>query len=213
MAIIAQDKSLQLEKLVLGPYGNNTYFITCRKTRESALIDAPAEPAAILKQLESSKPKYILLTHSHIDHIGALAEVHARLKAPLAAHPADSGNLPVKPELTLKGGEILTVGEIKINVIHTPGHTPGSLCFRTGKFLISGDTLFNGGPGHTRTPADLKQILASLSEKIFRLPDDTLVFPGHGDSTTIKKEREEYSVFSSRSHSPGLCGDIVWLTS
>ncbi|HLB28260.1 MAG TPA: MBL fold metallo-hydrolase [Dehalococcoidales bacterium] len=213
MTVVAQDKSLQIEKLVLGPYGNNTYFVTCRKTKASALIDAPAEAATILKQLDGTKPEYILLTHNHIDHIGALAEVHARLKIPLAAHASDSGNLPVKPEILLNDGDILTVGELKLEVLHTPGHTPGSLCFKVGRYLISGDTLFAGGPGRTRTPSDLKHILASLTEKIFPLPDDTPVFPGHGDSTTIKKEREEFKIFSSRPHNPNLCGDIVWLTS
>ena len=213
MAIIAQDSSLKIEKLVLGSYGNNTYFVTCRKTNASALVDAPADAAAILKQLEGTKPAYILLTHSHIDHIGALAEVHARLKVLLAAHKSDSVNLPVKPEILLNHGDILTAGELKLEVLHAPGHTPGSLCFKIGKYLISGDTLFAGGPGRTRTPADLKQILASLKEKLFPLPDDTPVYPGHGDSTTIKKEREEFKIFSSRPHKPDLCGDIVWLTS
>lgn len=213
MAIIAEDESLRIERLVLGPYSTNAYIVVCRKTGESVLIDAPAEADLLLKGLQGTNPQYILLTHNHLDHTGALIEVHSGLKAPLAAHPLDSRNLPVAPEIPLEDGNILSVGELRLEVLHTPGHTPGSLCFRVGRWLLSGDTLFTGGPGRTRTPADLKQILASLKEKIFPLPDDTRVYPGHGESTVLKKEREEFAVFSSRSHDPNLCGDVVWLSS
>ena len=212
MSIIAKDSTLQIENLVLGPYGNNTYKVICMKTLESVLIDAPAEPETILKTLERTKPKYILLTHNHVDHTGALAELHSRLKIPLAAHPLDS-KLPVKPDILLEDGDTLKVGKLNLSVLHTPGHTPGSLCFKLGRYLFSGDTLFSGGPGRTRTPADFKQIFEAISSKILVLPDDTLIFPGHGDSTTLKKEREEIKNFSSRSHSSDLSGDVVWLKS
>jgi hydroxyacylglutathione hydrolase len=213
MAIIAEDKTFKIEKLTLGRWETNAYIVVCKKTGESVLIDAPDETDTIVEKLVSTKPKYILLTHNHVDHIGALAEVHDRLKVPLAAHASDSRNLAVKPEILLKDGEIISVGNLTFEVFHTPGHTQGSLCFKVGRYLLSGDTLFTGGPGHTRTPSDFKQILESLTAKIFTLHDDTLVYPGHGDSTTLKKEREEFKIFSSHSHEPNLCGDIVWLTS
>lgn len=213
MTIIVEDKVLQIEKLTLGPFGTNAYIVVCREAKASVLIDAPAEAETILEKFKGTEPKYILLTHNHIDHIGALAEPHSRLKAPLAAHYLDSNNLPVKPEILLKDGDTLSVGDLKLEVLHTPGHTPGSLCFKIGRYLLSGDTIFNAGPGRTRTPADLKQIIASLSAKIFVLPDDTLIFPGHGESTVLKKERQEFIAFCSRSHDPNLCGDVVWLTS
>ena len=213
MAVIAEDKALRIEKLTLGPYGTNAYIVVCLKTQASVLVDTPAESDSLVENLKGTKPRYILLTHNHMDHTGALAEVHSRLKIPLAAHASDSENLPVKPQILLNDGDKLSVGDLRFEAFHTPGHTPGSLCFKVSHYLLSGDTLFTGGPGRTRTPADLKQILASLTERIFILPDDTLIYHGHGDSTVLKKEREEFAVFSSRSHNPNLCGDIVWLTS
>lgn len=213
MVVIAKNKALQIERLVLGPWSTNAYIVVCQKTRASVLIDTPAEAEAILESLQDTKPQYILLTHNHIDHIGALSELHSRLKVPLAAHTLDSSNLVVKPEIQLNDSDKLSVGDLRLEVLHTPGHTRGSLCFKVGRYLLSGDTIFAGGPGATRTPADLKQIIESLTAKIFVLPDNTLIYPGHGDSTVLKKEREEFTVFSSRSHDPNLCGDVVWLKS
>jgi glyoxylase-like metal-dependent hydrolase (beta-lactamase superfamily II) len=96
--------------------------------------------------------------------------------------------------------------------MHTPGHTPGSLCFRTGRYLISGDTIFPGGPGKTGSPAAFQEILKSITDKILPLDDDTLVYPGHGEKTVLKKEKEEFAIFSSRPHPPNLCGDVLWLS-
>jgi glyoxylase-like metal-dependent hydrolase (beta-lactamase superfamily II) len=87
------------------------------------------------------------------------------------------------------------------------------VCFKVGRYLLAGDTIFPGGPGKTRSPADLKQIIKTITEKIFVLPDDTLVYPGHGESTILKKEKLEFAVFQSRPHDPNLCGDVVWLSS
>ena len=213
MPIVAKDEDVRIEKLTLGPFGTNAYIITCLKTQESALIDTPAEPGVLLEKLNATTPRYILLTHNHMDHLGALSEVHTGLGVPLAIHPEDSRNLPSKPDLDLADGDILTVGALKIEVLHTPGHTPGSVCFRVGGYLVSGDTIFTAGPGKTGSPEALALIIKSIKEKIFVLPDDTPIFPGHGDNTVLEKEKEEYAVFSGRSHDPGLCGDIIWLSS
>lgn len=166
-----------------------------------------------MDRLKSSNPKYILLTHNHMDHIGALTELQARLKVPLAAHVLDARNLPSPPEMLLNNGGAISFGNLKFEVLHTPGHTPGSLCFRVGCYLIPGDTIFPGGPGKTRSPADFKQITKSITEKVFVLPDDTQIYPGHGDFTVLKKEKDEFAVFSSRPHNPDLCGDVLWLSS
>lgn len=111
------------------------------------------------------------------------------------------------------GSDTIDVGRLKLKVLHTPGHTPGSVCFLLGKYLISGDTIFPGGPGKTTTPADFEQIVKSIETKIFVLPDDTEVYPGHGDSTVLGKEKKEFAIFASRPHTPGLCGDVLWLSS
>jgi hydroxyacylglutathione hydrolase len=117
-----------------------------------------------------------------------------------------------QPEILLKDGDTLKLGGLKIDVFFTPGHTPGSLCFKTGKYLFAGDTLFPGGPGHTVTPEDFKQITASINEKIYILPDDTEILPGHGDGTTVKKSKEEYAIYAAKPHGV-LYGDVAWLTS
>ena len=213
MTIVAEDDAIQIERLELGPFRTNAYIVTCRKMRDSALIDAPAEANIIMDRLKGTNPKYILLTHNHMDHIGALAELRTRLRVPLAAHALDTGNLTLPPEILLSDGNTVSLGNLKFEVLHTPGHTPGSLCVRAGCYLISGDTIFPGGPGKTRSPADFKQIIKSITEKIFVLPDDTQIYPGHGDFTVLKKGKDEFAVFSSRPHNPDLCGDVLWLSS
>jgi hydroxyacylglutathione hydrolase len=212
MTIVAEDNAIRVEKFELGPFGTNAYIVTCRRTRDSALIDAPAEAKIITTKLKNTAPKYILLTHNHMDHIGALAQLRTELKVPLATHVLDAGNLTSPPEILLNNGDTIWLGELKFTVLHTPGHTPGSLCFRVGHCLISGDTIFPGGPGRTNSPDDFKQIIKSITEKIFVLPDGTQIFPGHGNSTVLKKEKEEFAVFTSRPHKPDLCGEVLWLS-
>jgi hydroxyacylglutathione hydrolase len=177
------------------------------------LIDTPAEAGVILESLHGTRLRYILLTHNHMDHLGALGELHSRLKVPLAVQALDAGYLPVPAEKLLNDGDILSFGKLKIEVLHTPGHTPGSLCFRQGRYLMSGDTIFPGGPGRTGSPEAFQQIVKSITEKIFILPDDTRIFPGHGDDTVLKKGKDEFAIFASRRHNPGLCGDVLWLSS
>ena len=211
--IVVEDDNIQIEKLELGPFGTNAYVIICRQTMDSVLIDAPADAGTIIERLKGTNPRYILLTHNHMDHTGALSELWSELKVPIAAHAADIKNLPSNPEMLLNDGDTLPVGNIRLEVLHTPGHTPGSVCFRVGRYLIAGDTIFPGGPGKTGSPSDLKQIIKSITDKIFVLPDDTQVHPGHGASTILKKEKDEFSVFSSRPHDQNLCGSVLWLSS
>jgi glyoxylase-like metal-dependent hydrolase (beta-lactamase superfamily II) len=115
--------------------------------------------------------------------------------------------------MQLNDSDVVSFGKLRLEVLHTPGHTPGSLCFKIGRYLVSGDTIFPGGPGKTRSPAELKQIIQSITDKILVLPDDTEIYPGHGDSTILKKERDEVAIFTSRPHTPDLCGDVLWLSS
>ena len=213
MVIIAKDNNIQIERLELGPWGTNAYIIICPQTSDSVLIDAPGDASKIMKKLEGTNPKYILLTHNHMDHIGALAEVQSKLRVPLATHAADAAGLPSPPEMLLNDGDVVSFGNINLEVLHTPGHTPGSICFKAGKYLMSGDIIFPGGPGKTGSPENLRQIIKSITDKIFVLPDNTEIYPGHGDSTIVKKAKEEFAIFSSRPHDPKLCGDVLWLSS
>jgi hydroxyacylglutathione hydrolase len=213
MTMIVNNESIRVEKLQLGPYGTNCYIVVCAETGESLVVDAPAESEKIIKELKGTSPGYILLTHDHMDHVGALADLRKGLGIPLAAHIRDSRNISPAPEISLNDGDAIKLGALEFRVLHTPGHTSGGLCFLTGEHLFSGDTLFPGGPGKTWSPEALSQIIDSLKKKIFVLPDSTRVYPGHGEITVLKKEREEFAVFSSREHRPDLCGDVLWLSS
>jgi glyoxylase-like metal-dependent hydrolase (beta-lactamase superfamily II) len=180
------------------------------KTDDSIVVDAPGDPEKILSQLQQTNPKYILMTHNHMDHTGALAKLKSALNVPIAAHAADADRLPIQPDMMLADSDKITFGNIHFTVMHTPGHTPGSLCFYTEGYLISGDTLFPDGPGKTGSPADFRQIVESLKNKLFALPEDTQVFPGHGEHTVLKKEKLAFEDFAARPHEPNLCGDVLW---
>jgi hydroxyacylglutathione hydrolase len=208
-----EDDTIRIEKLQLGPWGTNAYIVVCRKTSDSLVVDAPAEAGTIVKKLRGTSPRYVLLTHDHMDHVGALAGLRKELKVPLAAHAADGARLSPTPEIYVNDGDILKLGNLEVSVLHTPGHTAGSVCFKVDKHLFSGDTIFPGGPGKTWSPGAFGDIMLSIRNKILVLPDDTLIYPGHGETTVLKKEKEEIGIFSSRSHDPGLCGDVLWLSS
>ena len=210
MPIAAENDHIKIAQYSLGPYGTNTYLIFCKKTNESAVVDAPGDPDTVLAALEGSSCKYILMTHNHMDHTGALAQLKTALKVPVAAHPDDASGLPLTPDILLADKDSIKVGDLELTVIHTPGHTPGSVCFLNGLFLISGDTLFPGGPGKTWSAEAFGQIIASLTEKIFTLPGDTRVFPGHGDPAQVSKEKDKYHAFAAKGIDPGLYGDVSW---
>jgi len=139
MAIIVDAEKVQIERLVLGPFATNAYILTCRQTSDSVIVDAPAEAGKILERLKTTHPRLILMTHNHMDHVGALADLKSTLKVALAAHSADASGLPVKPERLLIDGDTLACGQLRLRVFHTPGHTPGSLwepVLSIGKRLI-----------------------------------------------------------------------------
>jgi glyoxylase-like metal-dependent hydrolase (beta-lactamase superfamily II) len=204
---------VRFKRVETAPYGTNAYIIFHSSGKESLLVDAPGEAGRILEELDGTRLQTILLTHGHFDHTGSLRELADRLGVPVAAHAADAGRLPVKPDTFLNDGDSISLGKRSMTVLHTPGHTPGSLCFLTDGILFSGDTLFPAGPGRTGTPDAFRQILDSLKHKIFTLPDETRILPGHGEPTVLKKEKSEFAQFAGREHSPRLCGDVLWLSS
>jgi glyoxylase-like metal-dependent hydrolase (beta-lactamase superfamily II) len=189
----------------------NCYLVTCPRTGATAIVDPGADAATILAAVGDTRVEVILLTHGHPDHVGALEEVQAATDAPVAFHPAEAESVPLPASFELHDGDAVELGKCRLQVIHVPGHTPGSVVFLAGQQLIAGDTLFPGGPGHTDTPADFQQILTSIRTRLFALPDDTVVHPGHGPPTTISQARAEYAVFAAREHPPDLCGDVTWM--
>ncbi len=213
MQVEEKNEHFQIEKLELGPFGTNSYILICDKTLESVVVDAPGEANKILARLKKTNPKYILITHNHMDHTGALSELKSALKVPVAAHESDAGALPAPADILLEEGDVVSFGKIQLNVLHTPGHTSGSLCFFTDNYLISGDTIFPGGPGKTWSPADFKKIIESITKKIFNLPDNTQVYPGHGESTILRNEKKAFEEFSTKPHAPELYGDVLWSSS
>jgi glyoxylase-like metal-dependent hydrolase (beta-lactamase superfamily II) len=199
---------LQLNTLVLGPWPTNGYVLI--DDGESIIVDPAAEAERILAAVEGTAVKYTLLTHAHGDHVQALDEVRQVTGAPLGLHPADAAAFGIASDFDLQDGDVLHLGRGALRVVHTPGHTSGSVCFRFDRRAIVGDTLFPGGPGHSRSPAALAQILASLQDKVFAWPDDTLFYPGHGEGSTIGAVRPAFEAFMARSHPLDLCGDVEW---
>lgn len=210
MKTVLDRENIYIGKLVLGPFKTNAYILICRETGKSLVVDAPADAQTILKALEKTMPRLLVLTHSHMDHIQALGDLKTALGVPVACHREDAGTLPIHPDFFLKDEDSITLGSVQIRVLHTPGHTPGSTCFLAGEVLFSGDTVFPGGPGHTESEEKFEQIFHSLITKILPLPDTTLILPGHGDSTVLGMERPLIEAFSKRSGFQGIFGDVVW---
>lgn len=202
------------KKLPLGKFTTNCYIVAEDETKEAAVIDPAGDFEVIKCFIEENELniKYILLTHAHGDHILALPELKAYSDAPIGVHFEDkdmlsrgelnmSGYFTSKPieafaDFYLKDGDMLELGNQSLEIIHTPGHTKGSICLLFGKDLISGDTLFAKGIGRTDLyGGDYDTLMNSIISKLFVLHDDIQVHPGHGSSTTILNEKENNPFF------------------
>jgi glyoxylase-like metal-dependent hydrolase (beta-lactamase superfamily II) len=184
------DTDLEVHKVVVGPFENNVFVLRCRHTGDAVLIDAANEHELLLDLARSLGVRRVLETHGHWDHIQAVPELRdAGYSVGVTAE--DASMLPSYDEV-LGDDEVIEVGRLRLRTIHTPGHTPGSMCFLVeGRpLLFSGDTLFPGGPGNTSLEGgDFPTIVRSIEDRIFRpLAADTLVLPGHGLDTTIGAE-------------------------
>lgn len=187
---------LIIRKVEVGDMGNNVYVLEDPDTHEALIVDGCFEAHAIASAAGDARVVGIVQTHGHPDHIQALAELKDKLGVPVHAHPGD--RYPVEIDNELSDGDSVRFGTKEAKVLHTPGHTPGGTCFLIGRHLIAGDTLFPGGPGKTDDKQEFDQIIESLRTKLFVLPDDTPVYPGHGDDTTIGAERPHLDEWIAR---------------
>ena len=195
-------------KTSVGPMDNNAYLVTCSATGETLLIDAANDADVLVELVREHAPKVSLIvtSHQHFDHWQALEALAQATGAPTAAHEIDAEPLPVKPDRLLAGGDTVQIGELTFDVIHLRGHTPGSIALAlngpaTGDVtqLFTGDCLFPGGVGKTWQPGDFTQLLEDVTTRVFDVyGDSTVVYPGHGDDTTLGAERPSLEEWRER---------------
>ncbi|MBJ7464427.1 MAG: MBL fold metallo-hydrolase [Mycolicibacterium sp.] len=194
-------------KASVGPMDNNAYLISCSATGKTLLIDAANDADSLIELITEHAPDIALIvtSHQHYDHWQALEAVTAATGAPTAAHALDAEPLPVTPDRILADGDTVTVGELTFDVIHLQGHTEGSVALALrgadGEIthLFTGDCLFPGGIGKTWKDGDFDRLLDDVSSKVFDVyPDSTVVYPGHGDDTTLGAERPHLAEWKQR---------------
>lgn len=186
-----------VRKVEVGGMENNAYVLEDASTRESLIVDGCFEADKILDLAEGTNVVGIVQTHGHFDHVQVLGELKTKLGVPVMAHPGD--DYPVAVDRVLSDGDTIAFGNQSARVLHTPGHTPGGICLLVGGHLISGDTLFPGGPGNTDGDKErFATIIEAIQTKLFTLPDDTEVHPGHGADTTIGKEKPQLQEWIDR---------------
>jgi glyoxylase-like metal-dependent hydrolase (beta-lactamase superfamily II) len=195
-----EDSQAEIHKLVVGPMDNNVFVLRCKETGDAVLLDAANEHEKLLELCQRLNVRKVLETHGHWDHIQAVPAVRdAGYEVGVTSQ--DAAMLP-SYDFVLEDESVIEVGRLRLHTIHTPGHTPGSMCFLVegSPVLFSGDTLFPGGPGNTTFEGgDFPTIMRSLEERLFaKVPDDHIVLPGHGDDTTIGTERPHLQEWADR---------------
>ena len=198
-----------IKNIVVGPLDVNCYILGCEDTKAAAIIDPGDNADEIIKTIdkEGLNPELIINTHAHFDHIGGVKAIQEHFKIDFLLHKEDSflienaseqatvfGLSPIpKPDVNkfVNNGDKISLGDKIINVIHTPGHSPGGVCYYVDNNIFVGDTMFAGSIGRTDLPGgSYETLINSIKERLFPLGDSTIVYPGHGPSTTIKNERE-----------------------
>ncbi|MHB1125449.1 MAG: MBL fold metallo-hydrolase [Bacillota bacterium] len=198
-----------LKTIVIGGFSTNCYIVGCDETKEAAVIDPGGSEQEILKAIQENglQVRYVINTHGHVDHIASNREIKEATGAELIIHEEDANFLvnPKKSLLSFTGkteagpaadrtvvdGDTIQFGNVKLEVIHTPGHTPGGMCLKTGDVIFTGDTLFSGSVGRTDFPGGSHyELVQSIKEKLLCYSDDVIIYPGHGPSSTLRMERE-----------------------
>ncbi|WP_409329656.1 MBL fold metallo-hydrolase [Trujillonella humicola] len=192
-------------KIGLGPSGVNGYLLRCLRTDEQLLVDAADDHLFVAAVMGSRGLSAIVTTHAHPPHVQALESLAETTFARTVAHPDDAGALPVPTTDPVGDGDVVQVGELRLTVLHLPGHSPGSIALLhspsdgSPPHLFSGDALLRGGPGSTGTPAERAELLEALRRRVFDvLPDETWVYPGHGPDTTVGRERAALAAAAER---------------
>ena len=194
---------LVITKVAVGPFDNNAYLLRCRATDRQLLIDAAADAPVLLETVGGSLDT-VVTTHRHQDHWQALDAVAAATGARTAAGLLDAEGIDVRTDLPLADGDTLRVGEVELTARHLVGHTPGAIVLlyddpQGHSHLFTGDCLFPGGPGRTTSPSDFTSLMDGLEEKIFGvLADETWIYPGHGNDSTLGTERPHLTEWRAR---------------
>jgi len=203
-ADVRELEHLVVTKLAVGPMDNNAYVLRCRRSGEQLLIDAAEEPERLLGLVGDGGLATVVTTHRHADHWQALPLVVQETGARCLAGTADAEHLPVDVDGRLADGDTVSVGQCTLTVVHLVGHTPGSVALvyddpEGHPHAFTGDSLFPGGPGGTKGPANFTTLMDDLETRLFgMLPDDTWVYPGHGADTTLGAERPHLAEWRAR---------------
>ncbi|MEV5526326.1 MBL fold metallo-hydrolase [Streptomyces prunicolor] len=185
---------LMITKIAVGPMNNNAYLLRCRATDEQLLIDAANDAATLLGTIGDDGIASVVTTHQHGDHWQALAEVVTATRPRTYAGREDADGIPVPTDVLVDDGDTIRVGQVELTARHLVGHTPGSIALvyddpHGHPHVFTGDCLFPGGPGRTTRPEDFQSLMSGLEEKVFTLPDETWIYPGHGNDSTLGAER------------------------
>ncbi|WP_328441221.1 MBL fold metallo-hydrolase [Streptomyces sp. NBC_00444] len=187
-------KDLMITKIAVGPMDNNCYLLRCRATDEQLLIDAANDAETLIGMIGDDGIASVVTTHQHGDHWQALAEVVAATGARTYAGRDDADGIPVPTDVLVDDGDTIRVGHVELTARHLVGHTPGSIALvyddpHGHPHVFTGDCLFPGGPGRTTRPEDFQSLMSGLEEKVFSLPDEAWIYPGHGNDSTLGAER------------------------
>lgn len=209
---IFQDGGIRIVKVgPMGPSGNNAYIVRDTAAHAGLLVDMPLDESPLLEAIAAEGGvQTVIATHWHPDHWTSYDAVRRATGAPVLV-----GDQEIRiPEERIDGrlfdGQVVALGSVELTVLHTPGHTPGSICLRIGAAVITGDTLFDGGPGKTFASGDLETLMTSIDAKLLPIPGETVVLPGHGAITTIALAHAGREAYRAQPKPVGFHGDVAW---